>query len=52
MEFIRVFENDSAYKTYRDGEGYKKPNVSLDKDTKKFTIIIHYGMQMINHLLT
>ena len=39
MEFIRVFDNDSAYLSYRNGTEYKKPNVSLSRDTKE----VHYN---------
>ena len=35
MEFIKVFDTESAYKAYRDGKGYVKPNVSLSRDMKK-----------------
>ena len=39
MEFIKAFDKDSEYITYRDGNGYKKPNVSLSRDTKE----VHYN---------
>lgn len=39
MEFIRVFDNDSAYLSYRNGTEYTRPNVSLSRDTKK----VHYN---------
>ena len=39
MKFIKVFDTDSEYLSFRDGGGYEKPNVSLSKDTKE----VHYN---------
>ena len=29
MKFIKTFDNDSEYVSYRDGDDYTRPNVSL-----------------------
>ena len=34
MKYLKKINTESDYKTYRDGEGYLKPNVSLTIDTK------------------
>ena len=34
MKYLKLFDTESAYKAYRDGDGYIKPNVSLSVDTK------------------
>ena len=39
MKFIKTFEKDTEYVSYRDGNGYIKPNVSLSRDTKE----VHYN---------
>ena len=35
MKFIKTFDHDSEYVSYRDGAGYIKPNISLSRDTKE-----------------
>ena len=45
MEFIKTFENNSDYVSYRDGGKYEMPNVSLSRDTKK----VHYNLYANNH---
>lgn len=39
MKFIKVFDTDSEYLSFRDGGGYEKPNVSLSRYTK----VVHYN---------
>ena len=39
MKFIKVFDKNNDYLSYRNGIGYKKPNVSLSRDTKE----VHYN---------
>ena len=39
MKFIKKFEKDTEYVSYRNGKGYIKPNVSLSRDTKE----VHYN---------
>ena len=39
MKFIKKFEKDTEYVSYRNGNGYIKPNVSLSRDTKE----VHYN---------
>ena len=45
MEFIKVFADDASYKSYRDGKGYVKPNVSLSRDSKK----VYYNVDANGH---
>lgn len=39
MKFIKVFDKNNDYLSYRNGKGYTKPNVSLSRDTKE----VHYN---------
>ena len=35
MEYLKLFETESDYLTYRDSKDYLKPNVSLSDDNGK-----------------
>ena len=39
MKYLKLFDTESEYLTYRDGSDYLKPNVSLSDDNGK----VHYN---------